>query len=78
VLSLFDKAFVKTKIFDKQFSIIAHSSFEYRQENDYEDFYIPTKEDSEIQLKNCEEFITEIEKIRELLITNKIEIPIID
>ncbi|NWF49997.1 MAG: HEPN domain-containing protein [Ignavibacteriaceae bacterium] len=78
VLSLFDKAFVKTKIFDKRFSIIAHSAFENRQENDYEDFYIPTLEDSEIQLKNCEEFIREVERMRENLINGKIKLPELD
>ena len=61
VLALFDRYFVKTKVFDKKYSKIAHSAFDVRQDNDYEDFYTPDKEEAKAQLKDAEMFINEIE-----------------
>ncbi|MFQ5633595.1 MAG: HEPN domain-containing protein, partial [bacterium] len=42
-LSLFDLYFVKTAIFEKRFSEIAHTAFGSRQDFDYEDFSIPSE-----------------------------------
>lgn len=75
IISLFDKIYVKTKIFDKKYSIIAHSAFDHRQENDYEDFYIPTRDESDNQIIGCEDFISEAEKIKQMLIEGKIKLP---
>lgn len=78
VISFFDKYFVKTEIFDKKYSEIAHSAFDSRQDNDYEDFYTPIEDESESQIKESEDFLNEIEKIRQMLIIKKIELPQID
>lgn len=75
IISYFNKYFVKTKIFDKKYSEIAHSAFDSRQDNDYEDFYTPSEDESERQIKESEDFLNEIEKIRESIITGKIDLP---
>lgn len=75
VLSFFDKHFVKTGIFEKEYSQIAHSAFDTRQDNDYEDFYVPSKEESKKQLSEANKFIEEIENKRQLFITKKITLP---
>ena len=77
VLSFFDKYFVKTGVFDKKFSKIAHSAFDTRQDNDYEDFYSPSEEESQKQLREAATFITEVEIKRQLLINQEIKLPII-
>jgi len=78
VLSFFDKYLVKTSILEKEFSKIAHSAFNVRQDNDYEDFYIPSKEEAKKQPEDAEAFLDEIEKKRNLFINKEIELPIID
>lgn len=75
VLSYFDKYFVKTQIIDKQFSKIAHMAFDIRQENDYEDFYAPSKEESLMQLNDSELFIKEIEEILLKIKNKEIDLP---
>ncbi|MEA1987487.1 MAG: HEPN domain-containing protein [Candidatus Marinimicrobia bacterium] len=78
VLSYFDRYFVKTKILSKKYSKIATLAFDSRQDYDYEDFYIPTNEESEIQITDSENFITEIEMKSKQLIDNKIQLPEIE
>ena len=62
VISHFQRCYIKTKIFDNRFSDIIFNAFEVRNESDYEDFYIVSKNDAETQILNATEFIDEIEK----------------
>ncbi len=78
VLSYFDRYFVKTNMLGKRFSKIAHSAFDSRQDFDYEDFYIPTREESQSQIEDSENFIIEIEIKGKQLIDNKIKLPDIE
>jgi len=75
VLSFFDKYFVNTNIFEKRFSKIAHSAFDVRQDNDYEDFYKPTKKEAESQLNDAKDFIKEIKQKRIELINGELPLP---
>ncbi len=75
VLSLFDRYFVKTAIFDKRFSEIAHTAFDSRQDFDYEDFSIPTEKDAGSQWDNARELIAEVERARNNLIKGVINLP---
>lgn len=75
VLSFFDKYFVKTNLLDKRFSIIAHSAFDVRQDNDYEDFYKPSKKEAESQLNDAKDFIKEIKQKRIELINGELPLP---
>ncbi|MBQ3470873.1 MAG: HEPN domain-containing protein, partial [Clostridia bacterium] len=45
VISYFQQYYVKTNIFDRKFSKIIQDAFEIRQESDYEDFYVVSRED---------------------------------
>lgn len=77
VMVYFDRYFVKTGIFDKQFSKILHTAFDTRQDNDYEDFNVPSETDAKEQYSNATLFIEEIERKRESFIEGKISLPAI-
>jgi len=62
VISHFQRYYIKTKIFNNRFSDIIFNAFEVRNESDYEDFYVLSKENVEQQIINAAEFIEEIEK----------------
>lgn len=68
VISYFQQNYVKTGIFDKEFSRIVQEAFEVRQESDYEDFFVISKEDSITQYENAQRFVEEIEKYIDSLI----------
>ena len=57
VISYFQKHYIKTQIFEKRYSYILQNAFEIRQEADYEDFYVLSKEDVFQQISNAEEFL---------------------
>ena len=61
VISRFQQDYIKTQIFDKNMSNIIKSAFDMRTESDYEDFYIISKEDVTIQVKEAETFVTTID-----------------
>ncbi len=75
VISFFDRYFVKTWMFDKQFSKIVHAAFDTRQDNDYEDFYVPSEVEAQEQYDNATQLIREIKQKYELIIQNKLLLP---
>lgn len=74
-LSLFDQFFVKTAILDKQFSEIAHTAFDSRQDFDYEDFSIPSETEALSQFKNAQQLVMEVDQIRTKLIHGELSLP---
>ena len=56
VISYFRQHYIKTKIFDVKFSQYVGNAFEIRNNCDYEDFYIVSREDTETQYNNAVEF----------------------
>lgn len=66
VIAYFQQHYVKTGIFDKEYSTVIQNAFEMRQESDYEDFYVISKEDVKIQIENAEKFT---QAVREYLNT---------
>ena len=60
VISYFQKAYIKSGIFEKRFSDIVKSAFSLRQESDYEDFYVISKEEVIDQVDEAEVFLKEI------------------
>ena len=62
VISYFQQNYVKTGIFDKEYSAIVQEAFEVRQESDYEDFYVISKEEAMIQFENAKKFVDESER----------------
>lgn len=61
VIAYFQREFVKNGVFDKQLSKIVTESFTIRNNVDYADFFICSKDDAEKQLNNAAHFVTVIE-----------------
>ena len=66
VISHFRKNYIKTKIFDVELSDILGVLFDVRNESDYDDFYVISKEDVITQLKSAEFFINEVRRFLEV------------
>lgn len=62
VMSHFQKNYVKTGIFSKDYSKILTEAFEIRSDSDYDDYYIISKEDVEAQIQNAQYFIDGVQK----------------
>ncbi len=60
-LANFNKDYVKTEIFPKDFGRKIAQTEEIRHASDYDDFYIATKEKAEEQIVTAEELIEQIE-----------------
>lgn len=56
VISYFRKEYIKTGIFESELSAIIEDSFNIRQDSDYNDFFVASKEDAEIQVSDAENF----------------------
>jgi hypothetical protein len=57
----FRRRFIKTGVFPKDFSDIVGSAFDIRNDSDYEDFYIVSKDDVIKQAKNASLFLEAVE-----------------
>lgn len=62
VISYFQKEYVKTGIFDVRYSKYLQVAFQIRNNCDYNDFYIVSKQDAEEQYSNAEAFLGEVER----------------
>lgn len=62
VMAYFQKSYVKTGIFGKEYSQILTEAFEVRSESDYDDYYIISREEVEKQIDNAQFFVAGIEK----------------
>ena len=71
VISCFQQNYVKTGLFDKEYSSIVQDAFEIRQESDYEDFYVIVKEDVVLQLENAKKFVTEVKRYVDKIINSQ-------
>lgn len=62
VMAFFQKNYIKTGIFEKSYSKILTEAFEVRTESDYDDYYVISKEDVEMQIKNADFFVKGIKE----------------
>lgn len=62
VKGYFNREFIKTEIFPKQFGRLYNKVFEYRQKFDYVDLAIPEKELISEYIESAKEFISKIEE----------------
>lgn len=62
VIAYFQKEYVKTGIFDKEYSKYLNSAFQIRNNCDYADFFIIFKEDALEQYERAEKFIKVVEE----------------
>jgi uncharacterized protein (UPF0332 family) len=65
VSSYFRKEYIKTGIFEYEYSDIIREAFDYRSDSDYDDFYVISKEEVLEQLANAQKFYDEINKFLE-------------
>lgn len=61
IISEFQRRYIKPGIFPKMFSKIIKNAFDTRNSSDYEDFFVISKTDVQIQLENAETFLAAVE-----------------
>ena len=61
VIAYFQKEFIKTGKFDKKYSKYISQAFQIRNNCDYDDFFIVSKEDATEQYKNAVDMVQAIE-----------------
>ena len=62
IISYFNKNYVKSGIFEVEYSKMLTTTFKIRNDSDYKDFYIVTRQDSYLQLENAKKFIPKIKE----------------
>jgi len=62
VISLFDREFIRTGLFDRDFSKWLHELFELRQDADYGDMFIVTGEQGQQALDHARMFLAKVEE----------------
>lgn len=65
VSAYFRKEYIKTGIFDVEFSDIIKEAFDVRSNSDYDDYFIISKEEVEQQIVNAEMFYETIKSYLE-------------
>jgi len=70
VIANFRQNYIKTGIFPAKFSDIVGKAFIVRNDSDYEDFYLISKDDVAAQLENAKMFLAAVEEY----ITQKLQI----
>ena len=60
VIAYFTQTFLKTERLDRDLSKIIKEASYLREKSDYDDFYIASREETELQLKNAKIFIEHI------------------
>ncbi len=61
VIQYFQREYVKTGIFDKEYSRIIMEASEIRNASDYDDFYLVSVAETEMQISGAEKLITAVE-----------------
>ena len=60
VISLFDREFVKSGVFDKKYSAMLHETFDERLEGDYKEFVNLSGEDAQRAINHAGEFLAAV------------------
>ena len=68
VVAYFQEHYIKSEIFDKDYSYAIKNAFLIRQESDYEDCYVILKEYVTMQLENAKKFVSQVKQYVEKLI----------
>lgn len=59
-MAYFQKNYIKPGIFGKEYSKILTEAFQIRNDSDYDDYYILSKEDVDVQIQNAQIFFNGI------------------
>ena len=60
IMSEFGRKYIKTGVFPKEFSKTIRSSFKVRNDSDYDDYYVISKEEVTQQVENSRAFLTAV------------------
>lgn len=60
VIAYFQREYIKTGVFDKQYSKYLQSAFQIRNTCDYDDFFIASKQDAEEQFEKAKQMLLAI------------------
>lgn len=60
VSAYFRKEYIKTDIFDVEYSDIIKEAFDIRSDSDYDDFFVISKSEVEEQIQNAKKFYEEV------------------
>jgi uncharacterized protein (UPF0332 family) len=60
VITLFDRDFVRTGVFQKEFSEWLHEAFNLRQRADYRELFIVSREQATTQLEHAQRFVAAV------------------
>lgn len=71
VMGYFQRNYVKTGIFGKEYSKILTEAFEIRSESDYDDYYVISKKEVEEQIENAQFFRNGVKSYIDCLLTEK-------
>lgn len=72
VIAEFQRRFVKTNVFEREYSKIIMSASEIRNASDYDDYYIASKDEANNQLLNAKKLYGKVcDYLRERLDMNK-------
>lgn len=61
VIAYFNKTYLKENIIDRNLSKIIKDTSYLREKSDYDDFFIASREEAELQLLNANKFVNSIE-----------------
>jgi hypothetical protein len=61
IISAFRQKYIKTGILPTELSDIVGDAFKVRNDSDYEDFYIISKDDVAVQIENAKTFLATVE-----------------
>jgi uncharacterized protein (UPF0332 family) len=67
IMSEFGRRYIKTGLFPSNFSKLIRNAFEVRNDCDYNDFYVISKEEVTTQIENAKTFIAAVEAYIETL-----------
>jgi uncharacterized protein (UPF0332 family) len=62
VISYFQKEYIKTEIFDRKYSKYISTAFQIRNNCDYNDFFLVSKDDASEQYEHAKEICEAVEK----------------
>jgi uncharacterized protein (UPF0332 family) len=74
IFVVFNKEYIRTGIFDKEFLDILKQASMIREKSDYKDFYIVSKDEAKQQIENAERYLSKISGY----IESKLDIPLED
>jgi uncharacterized protein (UPF0332 family) len=65
VLNHFNNLYIRTGKFPTEYFKYLNSAFTIRLQSDYNDFFVATKKDAELQIENAEKFLTAVKEYLE-------------